>query len=234
MEIPNIIAGKMPKGSGQKDMETYALTRNSVFARVFFGLAVSLVFAFAGVYAGQYVPPAVIGILMIVELLMIMGAMFLQRRRHMGMTFVYVFTFVSGVTLYPILARYAVLLGPATLLKAIGVSAIAFIVAAMVASRTSFDFSFLGGFLFIGLIGIVVMGLVSMFIGFSTMAGLVYSLLGIAVFIGYVLFDVNRMAHNGLSETMVPWMVLSLYLDFINLLLFVLQLLGILGGQSRR
>ncbi|QSO48199.1 Bax inhibitor-1/YccA family protein [Alicyclobacillus mengziensis] len=215
-------------------METYALTRNSVFSRVFFGLAISLVFAFVGVYAGQYVPPTVISLLMFVELLMIFGAMFLRRRRHMGMTFVYLFTFISGITLYPVLAYYTGVLGPATLLKAIGVSAIAFIVAALVASRTSFDFSFLGGFLFIGLIAIVVMGLVSMFIGFSTMAGLIYSLLGIAIFVGYVLFDVNRMAHNGLSDAMVPWMVLSLYLDFINLLLFVLQLLGILGGQSRR
>lgn len=215
-------------------METYVATRNSVLGRVFFGLALSLVFAFAGVFAGQYVPPGITGLLMIVELVMLFGAMFLQRRKAIGMSFVYVFTFISGVTLYPILAYYTGLLGPAALLKAIGVSAIAFIVAAAVASRTSFDFSFLGGFLFIGLIAIVVMGLVSMFVGFSTMAGLIYSLLGIAIFVGYVLYDVNRMAHNGLSDTMVPWMVLSLYLDFINLLLFVLQLLGILGGQSRR
>lgn len=215
-------------------METYAPTRNSVFGRVFFGLAISLVFAFVGVYVGQYVPYGLLAILMIVELVMLFGAMFLQRRRAIGMTFVYAFTFISGMTLYPTLAAYAGLLGPAALLKAIGVSAIAFVVAAVVASRTSFDFSFLGGFLLIGLIAIVVMGLISMFIGFSTMAGLIYSLLGIAIFVGYVLYDVNRMAHHGLSETMVPWMVLSLYLDFINLLLFVLQLLGILGGQSRR
>jgi uncharacterized protein len=214
-------------------METVVLTRNSVLGRVFFHLAISLVFAFVGVFAGQYVPPGVIRLLMFVELIMIFGAMFLQRRRSMGMPFVFLFTFISGITLYPIRAYYTGLLGPATLLKAIGVSAIAFIVAGAVASRTSFDFSFLGGFLFIGLIAIVVMGLVSMFVGFSTMAGLIYSLLGIAIFIGYVLFDVNRMAHNGLSEAMVPWMVLSLYLDFINLLLFVLQLLGILGGQRR-
>lgn len=212
----------------------YAVTRNSVMGRVFFGLAVSLVFAFVGVYTGQYVPTAVIGLLSIVELVMLIGAMFLQRRKSIGMTFVYAFTFISGITLYQVLARYAMILGPAALLKAIGVTAIAFIVAAAVASRTSFDFSFLGGFLFIGLLAIVVMGLVSMFIGFSTMAGLIYSLLGIAIFVGYVLFDVNRMAHYGLSETMVPWMVLSLYLDLINLLLFVLQLLGFLGGQSRR
>ncbi|KPV45458.1 Bax inhibitor-1/YccA family protein [Alicyclobacillus ferrooxydans] len=216
-------------------METYAVTRrNSVLGRVFLGLSISLVFAFAGVFTGQYVPAGVIGLLMIVEFAMLIGAMFLQRRRSIGMWFVYLFTFVSGVTLYPTLSYYAGVLGPGALLKAIGVSAIAFLVAAAVASRTSFDFSWLGGFLLIGLIAIVIMGLVSFFTGFSTMFGLVYSLLGIAIFVGYVLYDVNRMAHFGLSENAVPWMVLSLYLDFINLLLFVLQLLGILGGQSSR
>lgn len=215
-------------------MQSYAASRNSIFSRVFFGLAMSLVTAFIGVYAGQYVPFPVLRLLQLVELVLIFGAMFMQRRRRMGMTFVLVFTFISGLTLYPTLVYYAGLLGAATLLKGIAVSAVAFIVSAAVASRTSFDFSFLGGFLFIGLIAVVLMGLVSLFIGFSTMAGLIYSLLGIAIFVGYVLFDVNRMAHYGLSEAMVPWMVLSLYLDFINLLLFVLQLMGILGGQSRR
>jgi len=214
-------------------METYAVTRSSVFGRIFLGLGISLVMAFIGVVTGQYVPTGLLMLLMLVEIGMIVGAMFLQRRRQIGMTFVLAFTFISGMTLYPALAHYEMLLGPTTLLRAIGVSAVAFIVAAGIASRTSFDFSFLGGFLMIGLVAIVIMGLVSMFIGFSTITGLVYSLVGIAVFVGYVLFDVNRIAHQGISEAHVPWVVLSLYLDFINLLLFVLQLLGILG-QSRR
>lgn len=218
---------------GVSGLEASVVSRNNVFGRIFSGLGLSLVTAFIGVVVGQHVPRSLLIFLAIVEIGMIIGAMFLQRRRQIGMTFVLVFTFISGMTLYPVLAHYEVLLGSTTLLKAIGVSAVAFIVAAAIASRTSFDFSFLGGFLMIGLVAIVIMGLVSMFIGFSTMAGLVYSLVGIAVFVGYVLFDVNRIAHQGISEAQVPWVVLSLYLDFINLLLFVLQLLGILG-ESRR
>ncbi|CAM3977308.1 Bax inhibitor-1 family protein [Alicyclobacillus pomorum] len=214
-------------------METYVLSRGSLLGKVFFGLCLSLVSAFLGVWAGTQIPTAVIGILMIVELVMIVVAMFMQRRRAIGMPFVLAFTFISGITLWPTLHYYAYTLGAAVVLKAIGVSAGAFLVAAVVASRTSFDFSFLGGFLLVGLLAVLGMGVVSLFIGFSTMAELIYSLLGIAIFIGYVLFDVNRIAHNGIAERDIPWVVLSLYLDFVNLLLFVLRLFGVLQSDRR-
>jgi FtsH-binding integral membrane protein len=214
-------------------LETYVLSRNSVIGKVFFGLCLSLVTAFAGVYAGAYVPPGVIMLLWFVELGMIVAAVFMQRRRAIGMPFVLLFTFISGITLRPSLAVYVSTLGWQLVLQAIGVSAAAFLVAAVVASRTSFDFSFLGGFLFVGLIAVLAMGVVSIFIGFSTMAQLVYSLLGIAVFIGYVLYDVNRLARDGVPDHLVPWVVLSLYLDFVNLLLFVLRLMGVLESDRR-
>lgn len=214
-------------------VETYTLVRENILGKVFFGLFLSLLSAFVGVCVGTFVPRPLITLLVVVELVMIVVAMVRQRRRNIGMPFVMAFTFISGITLWPILATYATILGPAVVLKAIGVSAVAFLVAAIVASRTSLDFSFLGGFLFVGLIAILLMGVVSLFISFSSMTQLVYSLLGIAIFVGYVLFDVNRIAHKGVSQTQVPWVVLSLYLDFVNLLLFVLQLFGVLQSNRR-
>jgi len=214
-------------------MQAYALTRNSLLSKVFRGLFMSLLTAMVGLYAGQYVPLRLLQLLVIVELVMIVVAMFVQRRRRIGMAFVLTFTFISGMTLLPTMAHYASTLGTSMVLEAVGVAAAAFLIAAVTASRTSMDFSFLGGFLFIGLIALLLMGLVSMFTGFSTMAELIYSLLGIAIFIGYVLFDVNRMAHKGVTEEQVPWVVLSLYLDLVNLILFVLRLFGILQSNRR-
>jgi FtsH-binding integral membrane protein len=214
-------------------MQTYVMTRNHVMSRVFFGLFLSLLTGSAGVYAGSYMPPAVSGILLLVGLVMLVAAMFIQRRRAVGMPFVLAFTFVFGAALWQPINFYLVNIGPAPVVKALAVSAAAFLVAAAVASRSSFDFTFLGGFLFIGLLALLIMGLVSLFLPFSSTMGLVYSVLGIAVFVGYVLFDVNRMVHLGLSDEMVPWVVLSLYLDFVNLFLFVLRLFGILQSDRR-
>jgi FtsH-binding integral membrane protein len=127
-----------------------------------------------------------------------------------------------------------VTLGTGLVIKALAVSAGAFLIASIVAANTSLDFSFLNGFLFIGLMALLLMGIVSIFTGFSSVMSLVYALLGIGVFVGYILFDVNRIARQGLSAQMVPWVVLSLYLDFVNLFLFVLRLMGVLQSSDRR
>lgn len=215
-------------------MQAYTLTQNKVLGRVFLGLFGTLIAAIVGVLVGTQIPEVFSRSLGIVELIMIFVAMFRQRRKAIGFTFVYVFTFISGITLWPTIHYYAVALGPDVVIKALAVSAVSFLIASIVATRTSMDFSFLGGFLFIGLMAILLMGIVSIFTGFSSVMSLLYSLLGVAVFIGYILFDVNRIARQGIPEQYIPWVVLSLYLDFVNLFLFILRLMGVLGGSSDR
>lgn len=215
-------------------MQAYSLSRTTLLSKVFAGLFVSLVTATLGLYIGyNYVPRGLLNLLAIVELVMIVVAMFVQRRRNIGMPFVITFTFISGMTLAPVIQLYVSQLGSGLVLQAVAVAAGAFLIAAVTASRTSMDFSYLGGFLFVGLMALLLMGLVSLFTGFSSVAQLIYSVLGIAVFVGYVLFDVNRMAHHGVAAEQVPWVVLSLYLDLVNLILFVLRLFGVLQSNRR-
>ncbi|GLG01339.1 hypothetical protein Alches_13780 [Alicyclobacillus hesperidum subsp. aegles] len=214
--------------------QTYTITQNRLLGRVFLGLFGTLLTALVGVLAGTQLPMGLIPVLSLVELGMIIYAMFRQRTRAIGFPFVYLFTFISGITLWPIISYYAVGLGVGIVIKALAVTAGAFLVASFVATRSSMDFSFLGGFLFIGMLALLLMGIVSIFTGFSSVASLIYAFLGVAIFVGYVLFDVNRLAQYGVAEQHVPWMVLSLYLDFVNLFLFILRLMGIMGGSSDR
>lgn len=215
-------------------MQAYTLSQNKLMSRVFLGLFGTLLMALVGVLVGTQLPYGLIPLLSIVELVMIVVAMFMQRRRNIGFGFVYTFTFISGITLWPLIYSYGVTLGTGLVIKALAVSAGAFLIASIVAANTSLDFSFLNGFLFIGLMALLLMGIVSIFTGFSSVMSLVYALLGIGVFVGYILFDVNRIARQGLSAQMVPWVVLSLYLDFVNLFLFVLRLMGVLQSSDRR
>lgn len=215
-------------------MRTYSLSQNRLMSRVFMGLCGTLLASMCGVIFGTQLPPTIIRWLALVEIAMFFVAMFMQTRRSMGFAFVYAFTFVSGITLWPIINYYAVNLGSAIVVQAFAVTAGSFLVAAVVASRASVDFSFLRGFLLIGIIALLLMGIVSIFTGFSSSMELVYSMLGIAVFVGYILFDVNRITRYGVSEQHVPWVVLSLYLDFVNLFLFILRLMGVMGGSSNR
>ncbi len=210
----------------------YAVSRSHLMGRVFFGLFLSLLTSVIGLGVGQFVPPLWLHMLWFLDIAMLFVAMFVRRSKGIGMPFVMVFTFVLGMGLYPTIAFYASAIGATLVLEAAAITGASFLVAALVASRSSFDFTFLRGFLFIGLVALVLMGLASLFISFGTTAALIYTWLGIAIFIGYILFDVNRMVHYGVSEQMVPWMVLSLYLDIVNLFLFILQLFGI--NTSRR
>lgn len=214
-------------------MQAYSMSRGNIMSKVFLGLFVSLIFAAIGNYVGQFLPPAVDELAIFVELIMIIAAMFMSRRRAIGYPFVFTFTFISGLSIYPYIAAYTSEYGSGIVFKALAVTAVSFLVASIVASRSSMDFSFLRGFLFIGIIALILMGIVSFFVGFSSTTELMYSFLGIAIFIGYVLFDVNRIARRGVAEQHIPWVVLSLYLDIINLFLFILQFFGA-SSSSRR
>jgi FtsH-binding integral membrane protein len=85
------------------------------------------------------------------------------------------------------------------------------------------DFNFLGGMLMVGLIGLIVSGLVLIFFHSSLMS-MVYSLFGILIFSGFVLYDTSNIMKR-LSPGMEVGGAIALYLDFINLFYFILRLL---------
>lgn len=86
------------------------------------------------------------------------------------------------------------------------------------------DFSFLGGMLFMGLIALLVAGIVSFFVHAAWLAT-AYSVLGVLIFSGYVLYDTSQiMLRLGPDEAVTG--AVTLYLDFVNLFLFILNLLS--------
>ncbi|UOF91060.1 Bax inhibitor-1/YccA family protein [Fodinisporobacter ferrooxydans] len=196
-------------------------------ARVLPSFFLSLLIGTIGLYAGQFVPGAFFLPLSIIEVVMIFAATFMRRRRAVGFAFVYTFTFISGMTLFPIVYNFAYQYGIDIIYRAFLVTVIAFGGAAAYAAISKANFNFLGGFLFMGVLALVGMGIVNIFIPFSTQAEMIYSVIGILIFIGYVLFDVSRIARYGVAQEDVPLVVLSLYLDFVNLFIFILRFFGV-------
>ncbi len=176
---------------------------------------------------GQYVPPVLMLPLVIVELIMIVMMVFLRKRKAVGYGLMFAFMFISGLTLFPVIASYVSMLGADTVLKAFGITTVSFAGVATYASLSKKDFSFLGGFLFIGLIVLVVIGIVNVFLPFSHTTDLVYSAFGIFIFVGYTLFDFSRLTHHGFSDKDIPFIVVSVYLDFVNLFLYILRFFGV-------
>lgn len=208
-------------------------TYNSSFHKLMRMFTLSVLVSFIGTFVGvMFVPPALVMPLVIVELIMLVSVFFLRKRKSVGYGFVYAFCFISGVTIYPAIQHYASIGGSSLILTAFGLTTVSFAGLSLYAYYSKRDFSFLGSFLMIGLVTLIGFSLVGLFTGgFGSTLGLVIAVVGVLVFSGYILYDVSQYRH-GLAEQDIPLAVLSLYLDFINLFLYLLRLLGILSSDD--
>ncbi|MCL1632237.1 Bax inhibitor-1/YccA family protein [Sporolactobacillus sp. CPB3-1] len=196
---------------------------SKLFAAFFSGLLATTI----GLYLGQYVSDVFRMPLFLVELGMIFMMMFVRKRKAVGYLLMYGFMLISGVTLYSAISYYVSLLGASLVLQAFTVTTVSFGAIAIYAMVSKRDFSFLGGFLFIGLIALVVLQLFTFFFPVSSMTMQIYSGIGILIFVGYTLFDFSRLTVHGFTDEDIPMIVVSIYLDFINLFLYILQFIGI-------
>lgn len=97
------------------------------------------------------------------------------------------------------------------------------------------DFGGIGKFLIFALIALIVVGLVRFFVAFSPGVNLLYAFVGAAIFVGFTLYDFSNIKYRyGPNDYVLA--TVALYLDFINLFWFLVQILLSLsgGGSSRR
>lgn len=140
------------------------------------------------------------------------------------------FTFFMGLMLSSLIA--AVLgfkNGSSFVMTAFGGTAGVFFVMASVASVIKRDLSGMGKWLFVGAIVMVVGGIINVFVG-SSVGMMVISMMGIAIFSAYMLYDIKQIIDGG--ETNYISATLALYLDIINVFQSLLALLGLMGGEK--
>lgn len=220
-----------------KETMTVSMDRpyNASFHNLLRMFTLSLLVAFVGTYVGmQFVPPAFMLPLVVIELVMLVAALFIRRRgRAIGYPFVFAFCFISGITLFPAINYYLALGGAAIINTAFILTTVIFAGLTVYAYYSKRDFSFLRGFLMVALFALIGFALVGLFVpGLNTgTVGLVIGCLGVLVFSGFILYDISQY-RDGLPEEHIPLAVLGLYLSFINLFLYLLQILGILSSDE--
>ncbi len=138
---------------------------------------------------------------------------------------------LNGVTLSTIFLAYT----QSSIAATFFITAAMFGAMAVYGLVTKRDLSGLGSFLFMGLIGIIVASLVNMFFKSSAMSWVI-SMVGVLVFTGLTAYDVQKIKNMGEQGIMTQGEemirkgsimgALALYLDFINLFLMMLRLLG--------
>ncbi len=119
--------------------------------------------------------------------------------------------------------------GSSLVMTAFGGTAGVFFVMASLASVIKRDLSGMGKWLFVGAIVMMVGGIINVFVG-SSVGMMVISMMGIAIFSAYMLYDIKQIIDGG--ETNYISATLALYLDIINVFQSLLALLGIMGGEK--
>ncbi len=146
-----------------------------------------------------------------------------------GIVFV-IYSIVNGLTLSSILIAYTM----ESVASTFFITAGTFAAMAIVGTVTKKDLSSIGQILFMALIGLILATIVNIFLK-SSMMSYIISYVGVAVFVGLTAYDaqkIKNMIHQygtDLSDDNMKLALmgsLSLYLDFINLFLYLLRIFG--------
>jgi FtsH-binding integral membrane protein len=140
------------------------------------------------------------------------------------------FTVLMSVSIAGICAVYQKAGLGALVIQAFVITAACFIGLSLYAIKSGQNFEWMGGILSMGLMGMLMFGLLGWLFGFH--GGVIYSLFGVALFCGFIVYDTHRVLRiYGPDDAIMA--SIELYLDILNLFLYILELLSSLsGGQE--
>lgn len=220
--------------NGSKD--TYAAAKQRYYSRTYGLMSAGLLVTFAAALlsalflANIVFSPVVMTILCIAEFAIVIGFSAMLNRASLqtvrGMFFLY--AVVNGMTLSSI--YYAFDLQSITL--CFFCAALAFGVMALFGARTDRDLSPVRGIFFAGFIAILILTIVSLFIGY-TYTDILISVIGIVIFLGVTAYDSQKLGDmfdaaqgSEVAERYAVYAAMQLYLDFINLFLYMLRFMS--------
>jgi len=142
-----------------------------------------------------------------------------------------IYSGLNGVTLSSIFLVYV----QASIVSTFFISAATFMACSLYGWTTKKDLTSLGGFMMMGLIGIVIASLVNLFLQSSSVSAII-SYIGVFVFVGLTAYDTQKIKNMAMTQPAnldgavirkgAILGALSLYLDFINLFLMLLSIFG--------
>lgn len=146
-----------------------------------------------------------------------------------GIGMIFIFSILMGMSLGPMLQIYLKMAnGPNLVFQAFAGTALIFFSLSAYTLTTRKDFSFMGGFLTVGLIVALVAIIANIFLHIPVLS-LTISAVVILLMSGFILFDTSRIIHGG--ETNYIRATISLYLNIYNIFVHLLSILGIAGDD---
>lgn len=209
------------------------LATNVVLRNTYFLLSLTLIFS--ALMAAFAMKSNVGPLPILIQVAGMFGLLFLTmalRNSIWGVVSIFAFTGFTGYTLGPILNAYISEFsnGSQLILTSLGATGVIFVALSGYVLTTKKDFSFLGGFLFVVLLGGLLLSLAGMFFHLPMMQVAISGLF-VVVFSGYILFNTSQILNGG--ETNYVMATITLYLDILNLFLSLLRILSYFGGNRQ-
>ncbi len=212
--------------SAASKLETNKVLRNT-YALLSMTLFTSAIAAFLAVVTGIG-QMASIG-MMVAAMIIVFFVLPKSINSSMGIVWTFVFTTLMGGSLGPLLSHYLQFpQGGAIVMQALGMTGLVFFGLSGYVLTTKKDFSFMGGFLFAGLIVLIAASVLNLFFQ-APMAQLMISCVSVLIFSGYILYDTSDII-NG-RETNYISATIRLYLDVFNIFVSLLHILGFLNDD---
>jgi len=192
----------------------------------------SLIGGSVGAYLGMsFMPASGFGFwgVVLLEFALLFGVYALKDKPGINLAMLFAFTFVSGLTISPLLNIYigrgmGGIVGEAFLLTSIAFGGLS-----LFAMNTKKDFTTMSKMLFITLIIVVVAGLLNLFFH-SPILQLAIAVVSSVLFSFFILYDTQNIIQGNYSTPIEG--AIALYLDFFNLFVSLLQILGIFGDEE--
>jgi len=208
-----------------------ALATNKVIRNTYLLLAMTLAFSALTAAASMSMNLPHPGL--VITLVGYFGLLFLTARfrdRALGLAFVFALTGFMGYTLGPILNVYLGMPnGPQLVMAALGVTGAVFLGLSGYALTSRKDFSFMGGFLMVGILVAFLAGLGAIFFAMPALS-LAVSAMFVLLMSGLILYETSNIIHGG--ETNYIMATVTLYVSVFNLFTSLLQLLGFMNNNE--
>lgn len=197
---------------------------------MYFGLAI-LSSAF-GTYVGFtyiaqmiFATPALMWVIIAAELILVLTSRWWSTKRPINYFLFALFTFITGITIVPLLANIIYEFGgPDIIIKALVATTLMFGGTAIFGWVTKMDLSGLRGFLTLSLIGMIIVAIVGIFVPWSSTFEMFFAGFGIIIFSAYTMYDIQKLKTYPQDRALDA--ALNLYLDIFNLFIYILRLLS--------
>ncbi len=217
-------------------VETSMAERSSLSAKVMTFTFFSILAAMAGTFVGAQMNLSFGGgtwlLFFIAEIALIFACQAFRDKMPINFILLYGFAAVTGLSISPLINILFQIGYSGIVYQALGITAGITVALSAYAWTTKRDFSGIGPYLFAGVIGLILVGLLNGLLFHSPLLQMVYLYAGVVIFSFYLIFDVQQVKKFQDTVGNAIMLSLNIYLNIFNLFLFILQILMSLQGRD--